>query len=345
MSVLFTNELLNYKKIIDGIIEGNNFLPIIVSNESQNIISDYLRYFQKFSMGGKRIRAYLVKLGYELCSGSNTDDIILPSLSYEVFQSSILIHDDIIDKSDIRRNMPTMHVALGNDHIAMSKSICMGDFGVIASIDMISRSNFDAAVIKEATIHQIKTFEMTIAGELKDIELSVTDSYSLEDVLEMYRLKTSWYTFIGPMHLGAILGNASTDILQQIEYIGTSMGIAFQIKDDIIGIFGSPNSIGKSNLSDMQEGKKTILTTHFLTYASHEQLKKFNRIYGNKNSSESDLKEIQRLFMENNTYEYANMMCKRYANKAIETIDIMNIDEKYKEILYGLIDYLCGREK
>lgn len=116
---------------------------------------------------------------------------------------------------------------------------------------MISHSNFDAVVINEAILQQIKTFEMTIAGELKDIELSVANSYSLEDVLEMYCLKISWYTFIGPMRLG----NASIDILQQIEKIGTYMGIAFQIKDDVIGVLGNQNSIGKSNLSDMQEGK------------------------------------------------------------------------------------------
>lgn len=131
MSNLFVRELLNYKQKIDEIIEGDNYVSIVVQNECKNIINDYLRCFQKFSIGGKRIRAYLVKLGYELCSDSKTDDIILPSLSYEVFQSGILIHDDIIDKSDVRRNMPTMHVTLGNDHVAMSKSICMGDFGLL----------------------------------------------------------------------------------------------------------------------------------------------------------------------------------------------------------------------
>lgn len=87
------------------------------------------------------------------------------------------------------------------------------------------------------------------------------------------------------------------------------------------------------------------MTIHFLSHASYEQLEKFNEIYGNRNSSESELKEIQKLFMETNTYEYANMMCEEYANKAIETIDIMNINEKCKELLHSLTDYLCDRNK
>ena len=343
MSDLFMNELLSYKQIIDKMIEDSSFVSLLIPNESQSIINSYLRSFQKFSTGGKRIRAYLVKLGYELCSGSYSDDIFLPSLSYEVFQSGILIHDDIIDKSDIRRNMPTMHVALGNDHIAMSKSICVGDIGLIASVDMISRTNFDDSVIRKAISHQIKAFELTVSGELQDIELSATENYSLENIIEMYRLKTSWYTFIGPLQLGAILGNASIKLLQQIEKIGTSMGIAFQIKDDIIGVFGNQNIIGKSNLSDMQEGKKTILTAHFLSHATYEQLETFKKIYGNRSSSELELKEIQKMFLEAKTYEYGNMMCQKYASEATETIDIMDIDEKYKEILHDLVDYLCDR--
>lgn len=341
---IFINELHNYKNEIDKVIEGEFLYKILSKNNNFPFMNKYLSAFQRFSIGGKRIRAYLVKLGYEMCAGYYDKKIIYPSLSYEIFQSGILIHDDIIDKSDTRRNLPTMHVALGNDHLAISKSICMGDIGLFIAIDIIANSDFSDAIVNNAIKHQIKVFEITVLGELKDIELSVSNNYTLEDIIEMYKLKTSWYTIIGPLQLGAILSNASDKLLLQIEEIGELMGIAFQIKDDILGIFGSKKIIGKSNLSDMQEGKKTVLTSHFITKATNNQINEFRKIYGNKSSLEEELYTIQQLFYETKTYEYANSFCKEYANKSIDIINSMDIDAQYKSILLDLLNYLCIRE-
>ena len=344
MEQLFLAELKQFKAEIDRIIAGDSFESTMCPSGAVACIGDYMKAFQQFSTGGKRIRAYLVSLGYQMAAVKYDPAIILPALSYEVFQSGILIHDDIIDESDTRRGMPTMHITLGGDQNGISKAICLGDIGLFAAVDLVARADFDSDLVRKAIMHQIKVFELTGAGEIKDIELAVADSANEERIVKMYRLKTSWYTMIGPMQLGAILGCADDTLMQQIEKIGMAMGIAFQIVDDIIGIYGKSDKIGKSNLSDMQEGKKTVLSAHFFAHAAKKQADALRAIYGNRESGAEELQTVRALFRETGSYDYANALCKRYADEASAVIDTMQVDEKYRDILRSFLDYLCGRD-
>ena len=343
MEQIFIRELKQFKDKIDRVISGEHFIETMLPSGTADHIMPYLLDFQKFTSGGKRIRAYLVRLGYEIASGKYDKAIILPALSYEVFQSGILIHDDIIDESDTRRGMPTMHITLGGGQIGMSKAICLGDIGLFAAVDLVARSEFDSELVRRAIIHQIKVFELTGAGEIKDIELSEDDLCPEARIIEMYRLKTSWYTIIGPMQLGAILGGADDTLMQQIEQIGTAMGIAFQIVDDIIGIYGKSDVIGKSNLSDMQEGKQTVLSAHFFAHADAEQTKALRKVYGNRASGAEELQTVRALFRETGSYDYANALCKQYADEVSAVIEQMQIGENHRAILRSFLEYLCSR--
>jgi len=344
MNNLFISDLKEYKNAIENILADEKIKNILYKKEYSCFMKHYISAFQKYNNGGKRVRAYLVKLGYEM-SGNNYDNrIIFPSLSYEFFQTGVLIHDDIIDKSTTRRNIPTMHVEFGNNHTAMSKSICVGDLGILVSMEMLAQSDFHDSLIRKAINHQSKVFELTISGELKDIELSENDSYTYEDIIEMYKLKTSWYTIAGPLQLGAILGGASQELLNQIEEAGMAMGIAFQIKDDLLGIFGNESTIGKSNLSDMQEGKKTVLTKHFMENAKDIEKAEFSSIYGNEKSGTEELLKLQELFTSTNSYAYANNLCKQYTEEAKKIICSLNIDNHYQKILLDFLNYLENRK-
>ena len=344
MEQIFIADLKRFKTEIDNIISGEDFIRTMIPNGADSHVISYLKEFQKFSMGGKRIRAYLVNLGYQMAAGTASPAVMLPALSYEVFQSGILIHDDIIDESDTRRGMPTMHITLGGDQNGISKAICLGDIGLFAAVDLVARADFDSDLVRKAIMHQIKVFELTGAGEIKDIELAVADSADEERIVKMYRLKTSWYTMIGPMQLGAILGGADETLMQQIEKIGMAMGIAFQIVDDIIGIYGKSDKIGKSNLSDMQEGKKTVLSAHFFAHASKKQADALRAVYGNRESGAEELQTVRALFRETGSFDYANALCKHYADEASAVIDTMQVDAKYRDILHSFLDYLCGRD-
>ena len=341
---VFFRDLGAFKTQIDRMIADAGFCSVMIPDAEQISLPGYLEAFRKLSCGGKRIRAYLVRLGCELAAGESDERILLPALSYEVFQTGVLIHDDIIDESDTRRNMPTLHVALGGDHTAVSKAICVGDIGLYAAVDMVARSEYPPELVRRAVAHQIRVFQTTITGELMDIELAGKAAYAQDEILKMYACKTAWYTMIGPMQLGAILAGADSTLLTQIEQTGRAMGIAFQIKDDIIGIFGDREVIGKSNLSDMQEGKQTVLTCHFLANASEAQLAEFRQIYGKRTSGEAELLRVQSLLRDAGSEAYANGLCMEYAERAGEVLREMQISPRCRELLRSFLDYLCSRE-
>lgn len=343
MNQLFLKELRAFKETIDAAVQSGDFLAEITPNDCTALIPDYLRAFQQFSCGGKRIRAYLVKLGYEMAAGSSDDRILLPALSYEVFQSGILIHDDIIDDSDTRRGMPAMHITLGGGQSGMSKAICLGDIGLFAAIDLAARADFPQDRVLQAVRHQVKVFELTGAGEIEDIELAEAEQPPEARILQMYMLKTSWYTIIGPLQLGAILGGAERSLLEGIEQIGLAMGIAFQIMDDVIGIFGKTAEIGKSNLSDMQEGKQTVLAAHFVQHANADQLAEFRQYYGDRAAGAEALECVRRLMREAGSYDYAMQLCREYADKAGAQITALPVGAREREILQSFLDYLCSR--
>ena len=341
---LFFEDLMAFKAQIDAAIADKDFCKQMIPDAEGGSLPVYLEAFRKLSSGGKRIRAYLVRLGYELAAGKSDDRILLPALSYEVFQTGVLIHDDIIDESDTRRNMPTLHVALGGDHTAVSKAICVGDIGLYTAIDMVVRAEYEPVLVRSAVAHQIRIFQRTVTGELMDIELSEKTAYDENEILKMYACKTAWYTIIGPMQLGAVLAGADETLLDQIERMGYAMGIAFQIIDDIIGIFGDQKVIGKSNLSDMQEGKQTVLTSHFLAHADESQLAAFRQVYGKRTSGEAELMRVQSLLRAAGSEAYANSLCEKYAAQAGQVLEEMQTDDRCKALLRSFLDYLCQRE-
>ena len=176
--------------------------------------------FIQSCQGGKRIRGVLVKLGYEL-TGKKSKEILKIGAAYEIFHSAILAHDDIIDQSEIRRGNPSLYKKLG-----ISKAITLGDLGFFLAIRVISESNFPAEYKNQATRLFAKTIVDTAVGQLLDIEKG--------DPIITAKLKTAHYTISGPLQLGAILAGAENKLIRVLGEFGENLGIAFQIKDDIL---------------------------------------------------------------------------------------------------------------
>lgn len=176
--------------------------------------------FIKACDGGKRIRGALVKLGYEL-AGKQSQEIIKVAAAYEIFHASILAHDDIIDQSEIRRGNPSLYKKLG-----IPKAITLGDLGFFLAIRAISQSNFPEKFKNQALKLFSKTVLDTAIGQLLDIEKG--------DPIITAKLKTARYTISGPLQLGAILAGVQGELIRQLGKFGESLGIAFQIRDDIL---------------------------------------------------------------------------------------------------------------
>ncbi len=201
--------------------------------------------------GGKKIRGVLVRLGYELAqsvimnevkdlpvpdnvfttedSSSKTprNDIFRVAAAFEILHTSLLIHDDIIDRSPKRRGKASLYMALGGNHYGQSQAISLGDIGLYLPIKIISETSFSAEVKIKAINYFSQMLINTGWGQIMDVEQDKDKNF-----INLY--KTAKYTIAGPLQLGAILAGAKKELIRKLGDFGENLGIAFQIQDDIL---------------------------------------------------------------------------------------------------------------
>lgn len=322
--------------------------------------------FIKSCKGGKRIRAVLVKLGYEMTQSvilSETKDlsrmrvpnesgdsslivqndksqILKVGASLEILHTAILIHDDVIDQSPIRRSQPTFYKALGGDHYGISQAIGMGDIGLYLPIKIICDTSFPSEVKIKAISHLSQTIVDTGWGEVLDMELPKL-KHDEEDVIMLYKLKTAQYTISGPLILGAILAGAEDGLIKSLNEFGEKLGIAFQIQDDILGVFGDEASLGKSTSSDIEEGKNTLLLSESLKRANKEQKEVLDQYYGKS----SGVDKVREVFKQSGVLDYCTHKALQYVLSAKELIPNITKDPKMSNLLGEMADYLIERNK
>ena len=304
------------------------------------------RAFAASCRGGKRLRGILVRLGYELAEGKASDEIFKVAAAHEIFHTAILVHDDIIDQSEFRRGKPSLYKVLGGDHYGTSQAISLGDAGFFLAFKMIAESRFSSDVKTKAMQIFADSMLDTSIGEMLDVALPKEKrALKEEDVFAIAKLKTARYSFSGPLVVGAILAGADQRLLSQLAQFGENVGIAYQIQDDILGIFGNENETGKSVCSDISEGKATVLFTHVIKHASKKQIQIMKRCYGKKDDSIVNVGNIQEIFTKTGSLAYAQVKVVEYTKSAKDAITKLSIKENERKILFELSDFLVRRKK
>lgn len=341
------------KKLEDKIKEFNNNLK-----EDNQIINNNLDSFKKLNSNGKLIRGILIELGYYLLSNDTKYAMDL-ALAYEVFQTSILVHDDIIDQDDIRRGVKTIHSVnkdnykIINDkniinHLSNSIALCMGDYGLFTANKIITDSYLNDDNLGKILTCYNDIVLKTIKGEILDVVLPYDSKYkgieidTLKDsIMNIYKLKTAYYTIIGPLILGLTLKGATTKQKEDIELFGEKVGIAFQIQDDILGIFN--DNIGKITGSDIKEYKQTLMYYYIQTTKYKDE---FNKIYGTDDLSDENITRIKELLIKSKSYEYAHNTMNNLYDESLELLNNISwIDTNKKELLRGFVEFLRNRNK
>ncbi|MBI4037212.1 polyprenyl synthetase family protein [Candidatus Daviesbacteria bacterium] len=327
-------------------IELDNFLKnwlAEVKLKSPKLTALHKSFIQS-CQGGKRVRAALVKLGYELAGGKDTDQILKPALAFEVFQTAILAHDDIIDQSPIRRGQPSLYQALGGNHYGISQTICLGDIGFFLALRLIAESCFPDQVKNLALQSFIQSTIDTALGEMLDVELPTTKGEKTEkDALTIFYLKAAKYTITGPMEVGARLAGVDGKLVTDLNSFGDKLGMAFQIQDDILGVFGDEKTIGKSVLSDSQEGKITLLSVYALKHATNKQRAILKKYYGQSKIGPKELEEIKKVFIDSGALSYSQKKAESLLNKAKKVVGKMDISPSQQKMLMELADFITQR--
>jgi len=315
-----------------------------IANDFSKLIAWNKRFTQSF-FGGKMIRGTLVKLSYELTEKQTAKAIIKPAAAFEILHTSLMIHDDIIDQSPLRRGKRALHISNDNNHYGISQALCLGDIGITQSIKLLSESDFPIERRNLALNFFLQMVTDTMLGEMLDIESAQAYQRTEKHILDIYKTKTANYTIVGPLSLGAILGGASDELLKTIKLFGEYLGIAFQIQDDILGIFGDENTIGKSITSDIEENKSTLLLTYSLKQATKEQQAILKAYYGKSGITKEQHEQIKQVFHDSGALDYCKNMIIKLTSQAKELIPQLSQNDSKQELLTQFIDLLVKREK
>lgn len=324
---------------INEILEGE-----IKRYKDNCFIKESLEELKRLSKGGKRVRGYLIKLG-QMLFGKDDDSYIDIAAAIEIFQTAILIHDDVIDEADKRRGLDTINAKYAG-HIGISKAICIGDLGFFISYNIINNANISDDLKIEIMKVYSKTLYNTVNGEIIDVELplkSLEYHKKMDDKLiyDIYVNKTAWYTIIGPILIGASSANASSLDKEKLMKMGENLGIAFQIKDDLLGLYSEDDSMGKT-LNDIKEGKQTIIYKYAIDHANKEEIEIINKYYGNSCVTIDENKIITDLFIKLGAKENAEKLELEYTKKGIDIINSMDV--KNKDLFMDFANYLLKRK-
>jgi geranylgeranyl diphosphate synthase, type I len=301
---------------------------------------------------GKRIRPLLLILSYQGYIRSNkgiSKNLYAASASIELLHNFMLIHDDIIDCSDLRRGKPTMHRMLRKtvpntnpDKLGIDLGIIAGDIVYALAIDAFLSFKEAPERMTKALRYFVQTAAFTAMGEFVDTLNGVLPVHKVNerDVFLNYSLKTARYTFDCPLVVGALLAGADDQETRLLSELGLLTGQAFQIQDDIIGVFDTEKNIGKSVLSDIEESKKTILVCHAYAALKGAQRKNFLKYFTKKQITYADLKAVRKIFIASGSLQYAFEQIRKRLDRSDRIIKNLAMKPKYKALVKQSLDKL-----
>lgn len=297
----------------------------------RSLVADELKAFARsgdepagriteFCLRGKMIRACLVFLGSELAGGpGDAAATAQAAMAMELFQAGLLAHDDIMDRDETRRGEPTVHTRYANEsrsagaadpeHAGISLGICLGDLCYFEGYAALGRALGRALRVggREGRAARIlalcsSTLSEVAAAQMSDVRWAcLGEEPSEAQILSMYRGKTSRYSFSMPLALGALIEGEEA-LSGRLEELGDGLGLLFQLRDDELGLFGSPELTGKALGSDLREGKKTLFRSRLLAAAScadrdakgHAELERLRDLFdGRAEAGPADLAYIR----------------------------------------------------
>lgn len=331
----FITELTTYKQQIDDDIAaytqyvrkhtGEQYGKYVLDAEADAFLDVLAR-------GGKRIRGVLVMVGYQMCGGKNQAMIMQAARAIEMLHAYILIIDDIQDRSALRRGKPSAHAMLADYHRKHSLKGDSAHAGVSLALNAALAgghaaqtilANMDAEPQLKLNVLSIvnRTMGITAHGQTLDIMnelVEVPDQADIERVLEW---KTALYTIINPLHVGMVLAGADCHATDAITPYGLHTGKAFQITDDILGIYGNEKDLGKIPGDDIREGKGTILTAYALAHAPAKDKAFLQSCLGNPKLTAKAFTECRRIIQASGALTHAQAAAAEHLGQALQALD------------------------
>jgi geranylgeranyl diphosphate synthase type II len=306
--------------------------------------------------GGKRLRPRMCLLSYQAFGGDDVDSILPATVALELLHLSMLVHDDIIDRDYVRYGIKNIagvyNTQLYTDmvedtterlHYAHSAAMLGGDLLLSEAYALITESTIaPEKMIAVQNLMRRAIFEV-IGGELLDTESAFRGAGEVS--AERIALhKTASYTFTLPMLAGAYLAGLSDEFIPFVRDFGKNLGIAFQLRDDIIGVFGDEKKSGKSTVGDIREGKRTYMIEQFYGLATDAQKSEFELYFGKKFITDQEVTIVRNLIRTSNAYDRTLNEIDRYEGIARTALAHLPVDPAYTDGIETLIEVATKRQ-
>lgn len=287
------------------------------------------------NIGGKRIRPVMVLMGTDLFDG-DLQQAVKPSLAIEYFHNFSLMHDDIMDDAPLRRGKTTVHEQYG-----VNTAILSGDALLIKSYQMLE--DLEPEMFKKVTQLFTKTGAELCEGQQWDINFETQTNVSYEDYINMISNKTG--VLVGAaLKMGAIIGGANEKDADLIYEYGLNLGIAYQLKDDYLDVFGNLEHLGKIHAGDIFENKKTILYISALEAADERDRDELLYWYNMNTDNVDKVYAVEKIFRKLNVNKKLSTLIREYTNKAHQFLDQIEVADDKKVHLRELSEILIDRQ-
>jgi len=360
------SELLNLVKSVvsERVVSETSELVNEATSYAESL-KDLVYVVRDFTLrGGKRLRALLVLIGYWSREWGLDYEGVKPLIALvELLQSYLLVHDDIMDKDELRRGGDTVHVwfrkkclaekLLGDcEHYGISQAILAGDYLESLAVKMFSELKLPSNVLVELIKTYARGLRLVSYGQYLDLLLSHKPLSEVEesDVILVHKLKTASYTVELPLHLGAIAsGKHTAELLSELSSYAIPAGIAFQLRDDILGLFGDPSITGKPVGSDIREKKKTLLIIYAYKNASPIDREFLEEVFEHKHResiSSEDVRRVQDIVVSTGALKHVENTVERKVDEARNALQkAVFINDYAKAILEDLLLLMSKRER
>jgi geranylgeranyl diphosphate synthase type I len=305
--------------------------------------------------GGKRFRALFCYWGFRAVRDEGYDEqaLVRAAAALELLHASALVHDDYMDASDVRRGRPATHRAFERQHreaawggdpeqYGAAAAILLGDLLLSWADELLRTSGFAPDRIFDALGYLDTTRGEVIAGQFLDVSVQARRASDVEAAMTVLRYKSAKYSVERPLHIGAALAGAAPEVFAALSDFGLPLGEAFQLRDDLLGVFGDPAVTGKPAGDDLVEGKRTVLVALALEHAPAEQAHLLDRRLGTPLAPE-EVDELRRIMEGSGAHTRVEAMIDDLTARCLAALQAAPVTESARDVLRRLADAATQR--
>ncbi|WP_423920399.1 polyprenyl synthetase family protein [Frigoribacterium sp. 2-23] len=314
---------------------------------------DLWSVLERNSAGGKRFRPRMVQTAYEALGGRDVDAAARVGASFELLHTALIVHDDVIDRDYSRRGIPNVSGSYRDtattagiptpaaEHRGMSAAVIAGDLALTGASRLLLAVECDGGVRTRLLDILDEAVFASAGGEMVDVEFSLSPELpTVDEILDMERAKTAVYSFEAPLQAGAVLAGASDDVIAALGDFGREVGTAYQVVDDLLGVFGVEADTGKTTTGDLREGKRTVLVAHAATTDEWFAIRPF---IGKSDLTDAEAEHVRGRLESCGARAFAEGLIEQHARRALDVLRRPLIDDRLRDALTPVVDTVLER--